>query len=59
MNFTGVSLRFVDGEDGKYGVVVLIPSHLKVKNVLHKKPTGAVDPTDCLEAVGINLEEKV
>lgn len=58
MNFIGVNLSFVNGEDGKFGVVVRIPMHLKIKNVQHKKPAGTVDPLDLLETVGIELEEK-
>ena len=58
MDFVGVHMSFVNGEDGKFGVVVRIPMHLKVKKVQHKKPEGVVDPLDMLETIGIELEEK-
>ena len=57
MDFTGVKLSYVKGRDGKYGVVVQIPSHLRVVSITHKKPGNICDPLDCVEGVGINLEE--
>lgn len=57
MDFTGVTLTYVDGEDGKYGVVVQIPSHLRVVSIKHKKPEDVCDPLGCVECVGINFEE--
>lgn len=57
MNFEGVRLIYVDGEDKKYGVVVVIPQHLKVKKVAHKRPIGAHDPLGFNETIGIELEE--
>ena len=57
MNFSGVSLIFVDGEDGKYGIIVKIPNHLKVKKVVNKKADGAYDPLDFFDSIGIELME--
>lgn len=58
MNFNGISLHIVDGEDGKYGLVVKLPPHLKAANILNKKRGNlAVDPLDFSESIGINLEE--
>lgn len=57
MNFEGVRLIYVNGEDKKYGVVVVIPRHLKIKKITQKEPARVHDPLALYDTVGIELEE--